>query len=203
MQTSLRWVVVLTCLVFCCSGSALASAQKLKASKLRFDGFKLGDSYGPLMQRAPYNAACDNDPIDHETRRFMVYGALPCRQRSFPQQTTVMFYLAFSRVARYNQPILAFAYLHGSYFDKRTNFPLKPGDPLKKAWRYFSKRARKTFTIARKRWTLTVHRFPGQIYLLTRGETIVGFVFGPMPDDPQNEQWRGLMQMYQRYTPKN
>jgi hypothetical protein len=36
---------------------------------------------------------------------------------------------------------------------------------------------------------------------LADGETNVGVVFGSMPDDPQNEQWRGLLQMYQRYAP--
>ncbi len=67
------------------------------------------------MKRAPYKSPCDNDPIDKRKRRFMVYGALPCRNRTFPQQTTVMFYLRHSKTDRYNQPIQAFAYLHGSY----------------------------------------------------------------------------------------
>ena len=52
------------------------------------------------MKRAPYDAPCDNDPIDHNARRFMVYGALPCRDRTFPGKTTVMFYLAFSKADR-------------------------------------------------------------------------------------------------------
>ncbi|MCA9524618.1 MAG: hypothetical protein KC609_26810 [Myxococcales bacterium] len=179
-----------------------ASRPKFKARTLRFDGFKLGDRYTALLRRAPYDQPCDNDPIDKRSRRFMVYGGLSCRGRSFPGQTTVMLYLAFSSQNRYDQPIVAFAYLHGHYFDKKTNFPLKPGDPLSKAWRYFSPRGQHPFTIARKGLTLTVHPQPGQIYIVTRGTRIVGFVFGPMPSNPTNEQWRGLMQMYQRYTPK-
>ena len=180
---------------------ASEASQKLKASNLRFDGFKLGQSYAQVMKRPPYAAPCDNDPIDKKKRRFMVYGALACRNRTFPQQTTVMFYLRHSKTARYDQPILAFAYLHGSYFNKKTNFPLKPGEPLSKAKRYFNKPA-KTFTIARKRLRLTVHAYPAGIHILAKGTTIVGFVFGEMPSDANNEQWRGLMQMYQRYTPK-
>jgi hypothetical protein len=184
---------------------ALAQADgrpaKLHASKLRFDGFKLGDNYGVVMQRVPYNAPCDNDPIDKRSRRFMVYGALPCRDRTFPEQTTVIFYLAYSDAAKYEQPIQAFAYLHGRYFDKKTNFPLKPGDALSSAPRYLGS-VERTMTIRRKSWTLAAQRYRSQIHVLANGEKIVGFVFGPMPDDPQNEQWRGLMQMYQRYTPK-
>ncbi len=30
--------------------------------------------------------------------------------------------------------------------------------------------------------------------------TIIGFVLGPMPTESDNEQWRGLMQLYDRYT---
>ena len=44
--------------------------------------------------------------------------------------------------------------------------------------------------------------FAGDVYVLCIGRKIIGFVMGPMPPDPENEQWRGLMQMYDRYTPK-
>ncbi|MDH5603322.1 MAG: hypothetical protein OEY51_05270, partial [Cyclobacteriaceae bacterium] len=77
-----------------------------------FDEFKVGDNFSEVVQRAPYNQPCDSDPIDN--RRFIVYGALPCRDRSFPDETTVMFYLKNSEKDSYNQPIEAFGFLHGS-----------------------------------------------------------------------------------------
>ena len=166
-----------------------------------FDGFKLGDNYSNVMQRSPYNQPCDDDPIDNQNRRFMVYGALPCRDNSFPNETTVMFYLKYSDEDSYNQPIEAFGYLYGSYFNDKTNFPLKPGDDLTVAQKEFGKEIN-TFNISRKEHTLKVHLFEGEIYVICDQNKIVGFVLGKMPSDSINEQWRGLMQMYQRYTPK-
>ena len=168
----------------------------------KWDGFALGDNYAEkVMNRAPYDQPCDNDPIDNKTRRFMVYGAEPCRDKTFPDKTTVMFYLKFSEKDRYAQPIEAFAYLHGSYFDDKTNFFITIGDKLEDA------RARinaivKNFQIKRKKYVLDVIQSAGDVYVLHNGKVVVGLVIGPMPEDPENEQWRGLMQMYQRYTPK-
>jgi hypothetical protein len=180
-----------------------AAAPKKRAADFTFDGFRLGDEYAAkVMSRAPYDQPCDDDPIDNKARRFMVYGALPCRDRTFPDQTTVMFYLRHSEEKPLQQPILAFAYLHGSYFDARTDFPLKPGVALDRA-RQVLGAAGASFPIARKRTTLTVHPFPGDIYVVAKEAKVVGFVLGPMPTDPKSEQWRGLMQMYDRYTPQN
>jgi len=186
------------------NGHALAQKKRtLKSTaEYTFDGFKLGDIYADkVMNRAPYDKPCDNDPIDKKARRFMVYGALPCRDLTFPDQTTVMFYLKFSDKGRYSQPIEAFAFLHGSYFNDKTDFFIKPGDKLEDA------RARlgaiiKNFQIKRKEYTLDVIQSAGDVYILHTGGKVVGLVIGPMPEDPENEQWRGLMQMYQRYTPK-
>ncbi|MBI5481764.1 MAG: hypothetical protein HY906_23110 [Deltaproteobacteria bacterium] len=105
-----------------------------RAADYTFDGFKLGDEYAAkVMSRVPYDQPCDDDPIDKRARRFMVYGALPCRDRTFPEKTTVMFYLRFSDQKPLAQPIQAFAYLYGTYFDSRTSFPLKPGTTLDRA----------------------------------------------------------------------
>jgi hypothetical protein len=46
-----------------------------------------------------------------------------------------------------------------------------------------------------------VERYDGDIHVLILDDRAFGYVFGPMPDDPQNEQWRGVMQMAVRYTP--
>lgn len=178
------------------------AAPTKRAADYTFDGFKLGDEYAAkVMSRPPYDQPCDDDPIDKRARRFMVYGALPCRDRTFPDKTTVMFYLRYSAARPLQQPIEAFAYLHGSYFDSRTDFPLKSGTTVERAQKALGK-AGPSFAIARKDTTLTVHPFPGDVYVVARGPKVVGFVLGPMPADPQSEQWRGLMQMYVRYTPK-
>jgi hypothetical protein len=179
------------------------AAPPKRAASYTFDGFKLGDEYAAkVMSRAPYDQPCDDDPIDKKARRFMVYGALPCRDRAFPDQTTVMFYLRFSEEKPLQQPIQAFAYLYGSYFNSRTDFPLKPGTTLDRAVKVLGT-AGATFEIERKRTRLTVHPFPGDVYAVAKGPKVVGFVLGPMPADPGSEQWRGLMQMYVRYTPQD
>ncbi|HEY3353819.1 MAG TPA: hypothetical protein VGQ83_11265 [Polyangia bacterium] len=198
MRRVLAWSLCLAALLV----AAPAGAKPRVAKDFSFDGFKLGDDYGrKVMTRAPYDAPCDNDPIDHQRRRFMVYGALPCRDRVFPDQTTVMFYLRFSKEAPYQQPIEAFAYLYGSYFNAKTDFPLKPGDALAKATKTLGA-ARGTLELTSRGVTLTAHRFDGDIAVIANGAVIVGFVLGPMPAAADNEQWRGLMQMYRRYTPK-
>lgn len=195
--------LILVSLVFLviCFQNANGQSDKNKLENYTFDGFRIGDNYGELIKRSPYNLICDNDPIDNNARRFMCYTALPCRGNSFPKETTVMFYLKYSAENRYNQPIEAFAYLYGSYFNDKTNFPSKPGDKLNKAKRKFGKEIN-TFDISRKGVTLQVHHFSTDIYIISKQKKIIGFVLGKMPSDPMNEQWRALMQMYHRYTPR-
>lgn len=169
------------------------------ASDFTMDGFKLGDRFGQVMKRPPYDQPCDNDPIDDRARRFMVYGALPCRERSFPEGTTVAFYIRYSDADRYAQPIEAFAWLGGDYFATRSDFPLKTGVDRARADAALGE-SDELFELRRSDHRLVVRGHPGPIYSLADGETIVGYVLGPMPADGDNEQWRGLMQMYVRYT---
>jgi hypothetical protein len=166
-----------------------------------FDGFKLGDRYGStVMNRPPYATPCDNDPIDHNARRFMVYGALPCRDRTFPEATTVAFYLAFAEGPNpYDQPIEAFAWLGGGYFATRSSFPVRTGQPASAAAEVLGAPIA-SFGLERKRQRVTVQRHPGEVWSIVDSGVLVGFVVGPMPADPESEQWRGLMQMYVRYT---
>ena len=201
----MRWNTLACLAAAAVLGGTIASAgtPPKRAADYTFDGFRLGDEYAAkVMSRAPYDNPCDDDPIDNNARRFMVYGALPCRDRTFPDKTSVMFYLRFSEEKPLQQPILAFAYLYGSYFDSRTDFPLRPGTTLDRARQVLGK-AGASFPIERKRTTLTVHPFPGDVYVVAKGAKVVGFVLGPMPADPGSEQWRGLMQMYVRYTPQD
>jgi hypothetical protein len=152
------------------------------------------------MKRPPYDTPCDDDPIDHKARRFMVYGALPCRDRAFPEKTTVMFYLHFAEgAAQFDQPIEAIAWLGGTWFSSRSSFPLRVGEPRGRAAEVLGP-VEATIALARKGESLVAQRHAGPVYAVAEQERLVGFVLGAMPDDPENEQWRGLMQMWTRYT---
>lgn len=170
------------------------------AASFTFDGFKLGTLFGSaVMSRPPYDQPCDNDPIDNKARRFMVYGARPCRERTFPENTTVLFYLKYTDTPdKYNQPIEAFGWLGGDYFASRSDFPARTGQPVSSANEALGAPL-KAFTVERKA-RVTVQRHPGDVWSIAEDGTLVGFVAGPMPEDPESEQWRGLMQMYERYT---
>ncbi|MDY0004490.1 MAG: hypothetical protein RBU30_24555 [Polyangia bacterium] len=169
----------------------------------RFDGFRLGDPYAGLLARAPYNRPCDDDPVDERKRRAMVYGALPCRGQTFPEQTTVVIFLKMNPPGApfTAQPVEALVWLHGSYFRKRSDFPVHPGDRLDLGRRKLGKATGQMALKDRRLPALTVWRFPGDVHLLAQGELIRGVAIGPMPRDPANEQWRVVLQMLRRYTP--
>jgi hypothetical protein len=171
------------------------------AEHVKLDGFQLGSLYGSaVMSRAPYDKPCDDDPVDGRARRFMVYGALPCRELVFPEETTVAFYLRFAEGAgELEQPIEAVAWLGGSYFSSRSDFPVRIGEPAARASEVLGA-AETTFHVDRKGQVVLVQKHRGNAWAIVDAGMLVGFVLGPMPDDPDNEQWRGLMQMYVRYT---
>ncbi|MBU1068219.1 hypothetical protein KJ975_01505 [Myxococcota bacterium] len=168
----------------------------------RWDGFALGDTFDTVMTRAPYDNPCDDDAVDGRVRRFMVYGAQPCRDRVFPEDTTVFFFIEHTeeRTQSLATKIVAFGYLHGSYFNTRTTFPLATREEIGRV-RSVLGAMRGSFTIERKDRSLLVERYDGDIHVLVKDDRAFGYVFGPMPDDPLNEQWRGIMQMAVRYTP--
>ena len=180
-----------------------AEARRKTARQYRFDGFRVGDNFGKLFTRAPYNTPCDDDPVDKRRMRAMVYGALPCRRKVFPQKTTVVLLLQNGRPTghRYSLPIVALAYVHGRYFKTRSNFPIHPGDRLGKARRKLGRVLGKLVLPIRRRPAMTAHRFVGDIHVLTEGTLVRGVVVGKMPRDPSNEQWRVITQMVRRYTP--
>ncbi len=182
-----------------------AEARRKSARQYRFDGFRVGDNFGKLFKRAPYSTPCDDDPVDKRRMRAMVYGGLPCRRRVFPQKTTVVLLLKNVRPTghghRYALPIVALAYIHGRYFKKRSNFPIHPGDRFSKARRKLGRVLSTLRLSIRRRPSMTVHRFAGDIYVLTEGTLVRGVVVGKMPRDPKNEQWRVITQMVRRYTP--
>lgn len=169
----------------------------------RFDGFKIGDSYSGLFARAPYNKPCDDDPVDQKRRRAMVYGALPCRGLTFPDATTVVVFLRMNAPGSpwASEPVVALAWLHGSYFKTRSNFPVQPGDRLDKARRLLGRPLGQMALRTKRMPPMTAWRFAGDVHVLTEGDHVRGAVVGPMPTDPENEQWRVILQMARRYTP--
>jgi hypothetical protein len=193
-------VLIVLAVVFGAGALLLFQQEPSDASVYTFDGFKLGSFYGStVMSRAPYDNPCDNDPIDNKNRRFMVYGALPCRGRTFPEGTTVMFFLHYSESEKpEDHPIEAFGWLGGNYFQSRSNFPLHTGEPAIRADKVLGKAIR-TFITGGKRG-LTVREHPGNVYSIEDQSKLVGFVIGQMPANPGNEQWQGVVQMYNRYT---
>lgn len=191
------------------SPAAGAPAPSARAAGYLFDGFfRLGTPYSQVAARAPYAHPCDNDPVDGRARRAMVYGGQPCRDHAFAEDTTVVFYLRFAEADadRYEQPIEAFAWMGGHYFDRRSSFPLRVGQPAARAARLGRVRhqlelhreagSRRARTVV----TLVVRDHGNDVWSLAAEDRLVGFVVGPMPSDASNEQWELLMQMYARYT---
>lgn len=182
--------------------SATADAKSVSPDTFEFDGFKLGDNYGDkVLVREPYQKPCDDDPIDKKQQRFMVYGALPCRGRSFPEATTVAFFLAFTedKEGRFNQPIEAFAWLGGNYFASRSSFPVRTGELAEVADKALGP-VQLSFPLEEKGVSLQVRRHSERVWSLTEGGRTVGFAVGKMPNDAEREPWRALLQMYRRYT---
>ena len=164
------------------------------------------------MARAPYDEPCDNDPIDNRARRMMLYGSKPCRDHVFPDKTSVIFLLAFADGdAKYAQPIQALVWMGGSYFDKRSSFPAKTGATPAEVERALGAAGPKPIVVedgnlglhgrrTNEGVTLTIRKHPANVYSITDGERVIGYAVGPMPDDPENEQWRMVAQIYRRYT---
>ncbi len=183
------------------SASSAVSARTFDAKHVALDGIKLGDLYASTVKtRKPYDEPCDDDAIDNDNRRFMIYGAKECRNRVFPEETTLAIYIAYAKGhEKFEQPVQAIAWLGGNYFATRSDFPMRVGDPVAKAQETFGA-STKTFSVERKKQSFTVEQHAGDVYVIIDNAHIVGFVVGAMPDDPQNEQWRALMQAYVRYT---
>jgi hypothetical protein len=182
--------------------TATADAKPVSPDALEFDGFKLGDNYGDkVLVREPYQKPCDDDPIDKKQQRFMVYGALPCRERTFPEATTVAFFLAFSDVKeeRFQQPIEALAWLGGNYFASRSAFPVRTGELAEVADKALGP-VQLSFPLEDKGVSLQVRRHSERVWSLIEGGRTIGFAVGKMPNDAEREPWRALLQMYRRYT---
>lgn len=184
------------------AGAGSAQGALLQAHEYRFDGLKLGDRFGTaVLSRPAYQRPCDDDPVDKKSRRALVYGGRPCRGSAFPEGTSVVFLLPYApdpREEALNQPVLVFAFLGGTYFHRRSNFPLRAGDPASSTTLLGPVEA--TVGFPGYDTTLRAERHPGDVYALLDGDRVVGGLLGAMPADPANEQWDVILQMYERYT---
>jgi hypothetical protein len=184
------------------SAPGAAPAGLLQAHEYRFDGLKLGDRFATaVLSRPAYQRPCDDDPVDKKSRRAMVYGGRPCRGSAFPEGTSVVFLLPYApnpREEALNQPVLVFAFLGGTYFHRRSNFPLRAGDPASRTALLGPVEA--TVSFPGYDTTLRAERHPGDVYALLDGDRVVGGLLGAMPADPASEQWDVILQMYERYT---
>lgn len=171
----------------------------LSAASIAVDGVKLGDRFGRLFHRPPYDRPCDDDPVDSpHTRRALVYGALPCRGNAFPDGTTAVFVVDWAEPDDFDQPIRAIGWIGGHYFDSRTRLPLRVGAPAAGAEKVLGP-VRDRLPLSR-RTGLIAWRFDGDIYALVDGSLLAGFVLGPMPADATTDDWRVYEQMYRKYT---
>lgn len=174
-----------------------------RARRYRFDGFRLEDSYNKVQSKKTYSKPCDDDPVDNGRRKAMVYGGLPCRGHSFPDNTTVVFLLEMkkSQARPFHAPIKAFAFMGGRYFVSKTKFPIHPGDSTTKAKKILGS-PKAVRTLGKRHLILEVWRYRKDIRLLVSNSNVVGAVFGDMPKSLENEQWEVIYEMYRRYTPK-
>jgi hypothetical protein len=180
-------------------GAAHAQGRPSDARRYRLDGFRVGDTFESIHARAPYDAVCDDDPVDHRTRLFVGYGALPCNGQSFPEGTTFMVILPYRTTDRFRAPIAAVAWFGGTWFETRSSFPVHIGAARNDARARLGRPAG-TFALADGREPLDVDRFRGDVFIVSRANAVIGIVLGTMPSDPDNEQWRMIQQGYWRYT---
>ncbi|MBX3157884.1 MAG: hypothetical protein KF773_18085 [Deltaproteobacteria bacterium] len=172
------------------------SAPGANGMPTRWDGFTLGDRYASVvMKNAPYATPCDDDPIEKRGARAMVYGGRPCRNLTFPNDTSVVFILEYRPREDYDAPIRAFGWL-GPYYDDKVVMPIKRGEPPARAHEVLGPPLA-SFDLK----VLHADVWKDTAVFSDRGQ-IVGFAFGELPPDPNLERWRVFDQMYRRYTPR-
>jgi hypothetical protein len=180
--------------------------------KVTLDGIAVGSSVASLFARAPFREPCSDDAINAGQRRLLSYMAKPCSDRSFPEKTTVIVF-----APRKDGPdkdaaaIEAIVWLGGTYFESRSQFPAKvgmsvaalesalgPGRLLRANIEdgNFGRHGVRT----NEGVTLTARKHGDDVHSLTEHDVAIGFVVGTMPDDPDDERWRMIAQLYNKFT---
>lgn len=161
----------------------------------------LSARFGAFFARPPYDRPCDDDAVDDPpTRRALVYGGLPCRGSAFPERTTLIVFMDWADGDDFDRPIRAIAWLGGSYFETRSTFPVRIGEPAMRATAVFGEPVA-SFEISQKA-PLVAWSFAGDIHAVIDRSLIAGFVIGPMPADGTKGDWEVVAEMYLEATPK-
>jgi hypothetical protein len=175
---------------------AFAEQTRRTATDYTFDGFRLGANLRTdVMSKAAYATPCDSDPIEGRKRTIVVYMGQECRGQTFPDNTTVLFYLPFAEGdASLAQPIQAMAWMGGSYFDSRSDFPARVGQRPAQVDSALG-RPTSTFRLGGRRRFVTVREHTGDVFSVVYERRVVAFVVGQMPDNHEAESWEGLLEM--------
>ena len=212
------------------------------ASDYHFDGFKLGDLYSKTHFADPELLHIDNMKFGDTFLPPVVYaarwGLVEKGESAGLQGTTSLYFLHAVPEAskQFDQPIVTFVWMGGSYYNTRSDFPLHVGEDLRRADELFGE-ALARFPISgrhpTKYWemsspgfgaynaskftddaeqifkattnyfqpdALLASRHAGDIWLLSDAAIIVGFVVGPMSDDPNDQAWRIVVERYASHT---
>ena len=166
---------------------------------------KLGDSVLALYARRLYAAPCDEDGLPHHKLRVIAYGGRLCRGRQFDNGTSVLLFTDYDEADLKNQAIRTVAWLGGTYFHQRSNFPLKIGHRVrgkkgrKKVASLLKQTVIRTMALEGKS-KLSVTTLTGAIHLIDDGKELVGIVLGPMPETTKSSLWQGVSQFWEKYT---
>lgn len=170
-----------------------------------FDGFELGDPFEEVKGRIPFLRPCVTRALRHSPRQVVFYGARRCKT-AFPERSSALFFVgeaepASSFRARVEPAIEAFGWFGGAWFSDRSDFPLHVGDPDTSASPTLGP-PRYLFELFRQGSprTLIVRGHPRDVWSLSDGILLVGFVVGPMPDMAFDEQWQTLLELYERHA---
>ncbi len=183
----------------------LPTNRRVSAADITFDGVKLGQSMLSFYRHRLYAAPCDDDALPKHKLRVVVYAATPCRDRVFTENTSFVVFTDLDEKNPKDQAIRTVAWLGGSYFDSRSNFPLRLGTAMRTKRRRkqlaasLGQTVERTMTLQRQT-VVTVTTLTGAIHLLDDGKRLIGVVLGPMPSSTDNELWSGIMQMWEKYT---
>lgn len=188
------------------------SVSAAAAPSPSFAGIKVGDSLGSVLARAPFQKPCGDASINTGKRRLISFVAKGCEGNNFPGETTVILFVPKTEGAEKDAaPVEALAFLGGKYFESRSAFPGKMGMTVAALEAALGPGRALSSTIedgnlglhgrrTNEGVTLTARRHAHDVYSLTEHDAAIGFVVGAMPDDPGDERWRMIAQLYNKLT---
>lgn len=113
------------------SSTSPSPTSNVDLASITIDGIRLGAPVAEVLARAPYTTPCDVDPIDQRRATLYFWAAGPCHDAGpFPEQTSVVIVTpqAPKGASDQEQPVELVIWAGGSFFDSKTNLPVKIGD---------------------------------------------------------------------------